>query len=342
MRKPTFDVHKHVPWYLPLLVDQVLRASDDLDLRRRLRSVLPELKEQAWGYWDSLAPYTKTSTATEFGLHLHGGLDLLGDTGTCRELRCRLAASNRLIRSVGVFADVVWISDTVTWSLLDFGRATNIKLHALAEDALVLANIYPLIAAGVVRFRPSALLSCKACAGHLQQQVEDAVDLVYPIFSEAMSFRKKDGIIHVDTGGAYDPPLFVAFQEDQVSDTEDFLKVALRRDLRSALFVAQETQLLGGALFSNSRVALSGMFALRHSSERNRADIKRAMSDEDGLEFPWISELSAHQVVELRAEASGALPAFREAMATALSVGSDGMVAPDAANARIAELREHR
>jgi hypothetical protein len=324
------DVHKHVPWYLPVLIGEVLAADGYVDLRRRLRSLLPELKAQAAAYWDNHEPYTAKRSAPELGLHLHGGLDILGDTGVCRAFRCRMAASDRLVRSVGVFADVVWISDTLTWQLLDFGRATNEKLHALAEDALVLANIFPLIATGIVRFRPSAFLACAGCSAHLAKQVDDAVDLVYPMFSDAMTVHEEVGGVYVDTGEAYDPPLHIIFKNGAVGDKDIILKSAFRSELRSALFITQELQLLGGALFSNSRVALSGLFALRRASG----------SDGDALDLPWLSELSARQVVELRQEASSALPAFRETMASILAVSGHSSESSEGGYARIDELRE--
>ena len=59
------------------------------------------------------------------------------------------------------------------------------------------------------------------------------------------------------------------------------------------------------------------------------------MDAERSVDVPWVSELDALQIVQLRQEASKALPAFREQMARALCTGDSS-----SAQSVVHDLRE--
>jgi hypothetical protein len=71
----------------------------------------------------------------------------------------------------------------------------------------------------------------------------------------------------------------------------------------------------GGSIFTNSRVGLAGLL-----QREGRLPDRQTLALFDGnraFEVPWVSQLSAEQILQLREEASLASPAFRERLARA-------------------------
>jgi hypothetical protein len=70
---------------------------------------------------------------------------------------------------------------------------------------------------------------------------------------------------------------------------------------------------------------------------QNRREL-RAFEDSRALDVPWVSELSPSQVLELREEASNAIPLFREMLARATTYDAD-QSSKGLTNDLIADLR---
>ncbi len=337
-----FDVtdQSHIPWYLPLLVDEVLHAeADPVALRRRIRQLLPELKDQAEAYWHTANHFSNLSDRTNLDVHLHGGLDLFADT--CPSLMCRMAASNRLARSVGIFADHVWLSDTLTVRLLEFGRATNEKVASLINDALVIANIFPLIEAGVIKFRPPELTGCPECLNEIEMEISKSIDSLVPHFVDTQEISlSSSGRAFVQTTGWTEPPkVYPLTGSTEISAMRETLRAVLYEEIYSTALASLNIRLLGGTLFSSSKVGLAGLSLLRGIGTDGRASVRAPLREDVNLVLPWISDLSPSQIVELRAEAATALPEFRELMSTVFSGRHQGE-SEAASMDRIDALRE--
>jgi hypothetical protein len=162
----------------------------------------------------------------------------------------------------GLIADRVWLTDTISERVVEFGRATNKKLDALLLDVLVLSRLWPLIRAGVVRFRSPFMVTCSSCAEEFQRHVEeDAIELAR-VLRDFRLERRDDGGAVFYTGKSFDPPAVFRLAANRLSGIDNARNFAGRwvpQRLRSAYWVAREASMTGGPIASNSRIGLSGL-----------------------------------------------------------------------------------
>lgn len=329
-----------VPPALMLLVKELRGCSSWPHARRRIKGMLPDLRQQS----EAFAKYSiehrgYSKDPSRFEVHLHGALDLLSGDG-CINPDCRLKAADRISRSIGLIADRVWLTDRLSDRFVDFGRATNAKLDEVIADTLVLVRLLPLIDAGVIRFRSPWLPACPACVAEFDRQLASGTARLLERFRREFKIqRRTKGEFVAYTGKCFEPPLFFqgfAKCNKAIPTASDYAQQSVAHALRTTLWAAREASLSGGAVLSNSRVGLAGLL----EQEGRLLDRKTLLLMDREREFsvPWVSELTAAQIAQLRHEASRALPAFREKVAKALSASaSDG--APSVSSL-ISELRE--
>lgn len=330
-----------VPPAVPLLLSEVALAKTWEDARRRVKSLLKELAVQSESYLNSdLDIKPASQNPTQLNIHLHGALDLFTGGG-CSELPCRLEAADRLARSVGLIADEIWLTDTFSVNFISFGRATNRKLDAVLADVVILTRLLPLIQAGIVKFRPSVLALCSDCYSTFNNQVDSLAHRLVREFRR--DFRVKEragGGFFVETGRCYDPPLMhhSLASDGPLPTAKYFAEQIVTEEVRSALWAARDASVSGGSVLSNSRVGLAALLQQegRLVSRGGLLQLER----EREISVPWVSSLEPHQVVQLRQEASKALPSFRNTMARALVCSDDSLGGRSTPSAVIEELRE--
>ena len=99
--------------------------------------------------------------------------------------------------------------------------------------------------------------------------------------------------------------------------------------VRKALWDARDASLTNGVVFSNSRLGASGL--LYQEGQRLDEKALSVYSARRAAELPWVRGLSVAQTLQLREEASTALPALRAFLARRLasrpheSSGSGGL-----------------
>lgn len=329
----------NVPPALPLILVELKKSTSWSDGRRRIRAMLPDLRQQSEAFavelGDSGVHYKRH---TKFDVHLHGALDLLSGAG-CSEAPCRFLAADRVASSVGLIADRVWLTDLLSDYFIQGGRLTNAILDEVIKDVLVLARLVPLIAAGIVKFRSPLRSTCAACAAEFDRQLNDSVRALLKTFQRDFRIEKRAGgefVAH--TGKCFDPPVvFRGFSpQHRIPAAREFAEQTILDELRSALWIAQEAARSSGVVLSNSRVGLAGLLQREGRLPDRRALV--LLDKQRELIVPWVSELTAAQIVQLREEASNALPAFRERVAKAL-LASDEQ-SPTSVQDLVAELRQ--
>lgn len=330
-----------VPPALWLLLTEVARSTSWNDSRKRIRSILPILRDQSENFvFDSAKRLNYNRNPTKFDIHMHGSLDLLAGQG-CMDLECRLQAANRLARSVGLIADRVWLSDTLSDRFLDFGRSTNAKLDEVIADVFVLLRLLPLIEAGIVRFTSQVMPACQDCISKFDSQVESITDDLYRIFKRDFHLQPRGkGGFSVNTGKCFEPPLIMVSRSnnlDQIPNTRSYAEYAIQKEVSSMMWIAREAALSRGSILSNSRLGLSGLL----HKEGRLVDRRGLLFLEKEREFsvPWVSDLDARQIVQLRQEASKALPAFRISLARAMAYSDNAIEGRDAPGSIIEELQ---
>jgi hypothetical protein len=290
-----------------------------------------ELRDQSeWFIVNSALRSSYELSHSRFEVHLHGALDITMGLG-CVAPECRIALAERLARSLGLLADRVWISDTLTPTFLDFGRATNAKLDEVMYDVLALSHLLPLISEGIVRFRPTAISTCSACSSEFEKQLEPVADKLSKIFRKEFRFQERsDGRTAVLTGRCFEPPMIyggVPGFLEAYPTANSFARAQIEREVRSILWVAREASMTSGSILSNSRLGLAGLL---HQEGRLKDRRTLMLLDRDrNINIPWVSELSASQIIQLRNEASEALPSFRIQLAKALTISDDELSPAD-------------
>src|SRR5437868_458187 len=118
------------PPALVLMLREFASGADWDGIRKRIRAIIPDLREQSFAFESENVTRSEPSVPTSFDVHLDGALDLLSGR-SCVALECRIAAAERLARSVGLIADRVWLTDHLSTEVICMGRATNAALDRL-------------------------------------------------------------------------------------------------------------------------------------------------------------------------------------------------------------------
>jgi hypothetical protein len=332
-----------IPPALPLLFQELSQSGSWKDMRLRVKGMLRDLRDQSEVFEEkNIERNNDSKKPLRFEVHLHGALDLLSDAG-CRSPDCRSQAADRIARSVGLIADRVWLTDFLSERFVDFGRVTNAKLDEVILDTLVLSRLLPLIQAGIIRFRSPWLSACSSCAAHFESHINDSARDIGRVFSRDLKLKRESADYYVlDTGKCFDPPMMMqlspAAKALTKQDARAYTDEWLCSQLRSAFWIAREASLTGGSMFTNSRIGIAGLL----QQEGRLVDRRTLLLLDKEREFsvPWVSELDALQILQLREEASTALPLFREKMAQAMSVSSVDVLSSTSSSEIVAELRE--
>lgn len=305
-----------------MLILQELASQDSwVKMRRRVKEMLPDLRDQSEAYQSHAIEKSRDDIKlNHFDIHLHGALNLLAGQG-CSELPCRVDAADRIARSVGLLADRVWLTDLFTEGFIDFGRPTNAKLDQVMEEVIVLSRLLPLITAGIVKFRSPWVVTCSSCKEHFDLEVAEASRKLAKTFSSEFRIKKgSDGEYTADTGECMVPSLVYRGQRQKgvkPPTKKQFAYEWIEEQLHSIFWISREAAITGGTVFSNSRLGLAGL--LQQEGRLHDASTLHLLDNEREINVPWVSKLDAKQILELRQEASLALPKFREKMFQVMS-----------------------
>jgi hypothetical protein len=161
MRKHELGEIPNAPPALLLMLREFTLGGKWEDVRKRIKAIVPDLKEQSFGFEPQNVSRSEPLNPTSFDVHLHGALDLLSGDG-CVMPTCRVAAAERLTRSFGLIADQVWLTDHLSTEVMGMGRPTNAAIDRLMQDAVALAPLLPLIEGRIIRFRSPWIRHAKA------------------------------------------------------------------------------------------------------------------------------------------------------------------------------------
>jgi hypothetical protein len=325
----------HVPPVLMMLHQELVGKKSWADMRKTLKGMLKELRDQSEVYIYHEAEHGRDfGSINKLDVHLHGAMDLLTRAG-CMELQCRISTAERLSRSMGLVSDRVWISDLITEKFIDFGRPTNEKLDYILEDLIVLFTLFPLIKNGIIKFRTPWIATCSSCMEEFYSQVDATTELLVEEFKSEFKIKKTaDGFI-ADVGSCVEPSISLTGFDQKKPKKKDFIREWTAEQVESIFWTAREASFTGGAVVSNSKIGLAGLlqkegrFINRHSLE--------LLDSERTFSIPWVSSLNPAQILELREEASGALPLFREKLFQIMSASELSGKSP---KEHILELRE--
>ena len=331
----------NVPPALIMLASELPKCATLKAMRDRIKGMLRDLRDQSEVFEiENVNRSVDSKSVGRFEVHLHGPMDLLSGAG-CSEPACRFAAADRVARSVGLIADRVWLTDLLTEKFVDFGRPTNAKLDDVLVDVLVLARLMPLVRAGVVKFRSPWATTCQSCKSQFEHHVDVITRDLFQEFRSEFRIERTEERGYAAYMGNCTDPMMVFRSGPGVKRLPSVRRIAeqwVHREIRSTMWTAREAAMTGGAILSNSRVGLAGLIKM----DGRAADMNSLLllERERSLTVPWVSELDASQIVELRSEASRALPLLREKLCRALTVSDAALVSSTPSSGLIEDLRE--
>lgn len=342
-----FDAAPGLPPAVALLLNEDFPLDDRARARRRLRSMVKEVKEQVLSVPLEPASFypSEEQDPRVFRVFMDGGLDIFSRNGACLSLSCRFEYALQIARSVALMSDGVWFRDYFTERLLALrSRPLNVELDCILDDIYVLHRIRPLVAAGIARFHSPMIPLCSGCGGEFERRVQATADAMLKKFRREMSVEHHGpGVAVVHTGPAYDPALVLRAVSKTgrafTSTDDDVLWDVIHGAVRGSLWSARDAAVHGGSVFSNSPVGLAGLLSQDGKRVGRRAVC--ALAGHRAGNLPWVNGLSIEQTIHLRNEAASALPRLREFLARHLSARPTSETrSPTDADAYIYELRE--
>jgi hypothetical protein len=334
------EADKNIPGHIALLLNENLAELPATGARKKLRGMLRDLKDQVLA--SAAQPLEPSGGASQqFNVFLSSGLDLFGGSGACMHLACRVQYCDQVARSVALMADTVSVHDFFGDFIMDMNRPTNAELDSLLEEVSLLHRLRPLISAGILGFRSPMMAICQGCASEFSSRVDKTTQVLFSEFASTMSVeRSPDGSVSIDSGQLYDPHLFHRINPGFAATRtdEELIFAQIYNSVRDTLWDARDASMQGGALFSNSRIGLSGML-IQENRIGSSSDV-RILEGHRAAQLPWVSGLTVEQTLQLREEASVALPRLREFLARHLAARPVNTAIPTKAEEYVQELRE--
>ena len=347
LKMTVLSYRDELPPVVRILLDEDIHLGRLKDQLNKLRRLFPELRRQAEWTRKNFTPLDEEFLSGQFAITASGKLDpFLG--GHCLP-DCQIESANQFAQTLGLFADVVTISDPFTVRLFRARqRPPRSFFLNLLVDCLILKEIEPLIRAGVVRFRSLSYEHCSDCHSDFLMEIDKASEDLIDIVNSELTFRVKNDLLTIGMGSLTDPPRLLDYwlsdelKRDMKTGLMSVRDVGrsvftkhIKEELHRLCIEAQSAASMSSPLFSSSRLDVLALRALEGQSP----DLKEIELWEGArsIKLPWIKQLTPEGVVQLREEAAYALPQFRERMLKVLSERDDE---PKAVTSSIMELRE--
>lgn len=333
-----------IPPTIQLLLDAKLDPTSSKGLDKQLGGLLHEMSRQAeWA--ETNFPYCdmpRGRAPTGFVAVASGAMNPMIGHGLCLEGLCRQHAARQMAQTLGVYADTVLIPDgPARFSLTVPKRATPMHLAWLITFILVVRELEPLIRAGVIQFWSGGVNFCERHSRQFNEQVAVAVAERQRTFTSQPKIQRHGNRLAIDTGELYDPPI-VAYrqlterEQAQLKRRKITLKEIAReviaseatKTVRASLIDLRFSQATTSTLFSTSRSDLLALKAFDTAAPALNEVV--AWEQARSFQLPWVSGMTSAQVLQLREEASDALPAFRETFVRRIA-------SPNAKNEEIGE-----
>jgi hypothetical protein len=364
---------------IPPTIDFFLRETNEtikspVELHKLIsrRGFFRDLRDQAeytandWSYEDSRPGRQPDG---KFYLTVAASLNPLAPTGKCSNAECRIRRSMAYSRSVPLYADVTIVHDAITGALLEWDHPSEELSTELFFQMLALRSIRPFIEAGAVGFSAPVHHFCATCTSRYDENVTRGVSALAGLMIEnglrleLHNLGRDRALLYMtypDIVTSIGHPV-ASFLE--LSDAEGKAALArfsrkgkggrlpkqagqyfrsrieqnIRRDVASTLMD------LNGCHWSRSVFAtgwrLEALFLQQAENvDRSTTDIE-SWERLYALELPFVRDLTASQVLQLRDEAGLSLQRLRDLLRRRLA---ENTVDADTRGVRdiVAELRE--
>ena len=265
--------------------------------------------------------------------------------GGCGHPKCKTDSATRFARTVGLYAERIIIPDPVT-ALVYPGDPEFPDPDEIAAGRLeALRAVEPLLRAGIIKFgRPTERSYCEEHWNVFKDFCSDAAKIIARDIADNVLFAmEKSGPgprdwllrLSVDGGESSAPWHLTTGLPHGVRASPKLIrpKANERRFLkkyidRRALSIAMRLTFTAELAIETHSILAAGnpVSAKAIGSIRGRPTTRPQYEELESLQsmsLPWVDQLSADEIVRLRAEASSALPQFRAHVSTALRENED-------------------
>lgn len=325
-----------IPPVIRLLLDANLLASGDAaTLVRKMNRLLPELRRQArWSVENFRYFEPSDAPAGALVATTNGGINPFAVAGVCWDSGCKAWTALTMARTLGLYADIALVPDTLTRYLASWRRPAD-NYRFFTAHILVLRILEPMIRSGVIRFWPGSIPVCKPCASVLGSTIDHAaLDLLHKTRKPPIATINR-GLLSVAVEGPFADTIFYTKQATvtgrrtvksargaKAIGRAMFLE-AVEHSSWSAMLDLYYSSFAHASLFSTHRQQLLALNALdSRAPSLNRV---AAWENARSIQLPWVSDLSVEQVLALRQEAATALPAFREQFVRKIMIASTAL-----------------
>jgi hypothetical protein len=308
-----------------------LRGVDQDGIHKRVRQLLPDLKQQAEHSLSQYIDFENKPERGEFVWTLPPDLDPLTGEHKCNAPSCRIHTTNQVAKLIALYADSAYIPDHISHALCFTPRWTRYDTLSLYFNLGLLAQLAPLISDRIIRFSAPVIASCKSCSNAMHEHARAAAHALIKSNSSRLKIEKIDGSLTVD---ARDIDEYAPIHYHKLSGAElrglrskrgkltpaiigeAVYERLLTQQAYSTLFGAVTTRHANAITVTGSRanaLMFRDLQAGSATASNEKWEIAQAMN------IPWIKEMSLDQILDLRSDAHKALPRFRAKMSRAFA-----------------------
>lgn len=338
-----------IPPTIRLLSDNLRELDSPIEFARQFKSIAKELSPQAEWTLENHSYFDKDQIiGGEFVITAAGGLNPFSRHDLCSDWRCRIKSTREIVRTLGLYGDVITIPDPFSALMLEnFENPTEDQLRWLMTQMLVLKELQPLIDAGIVRFWSGNMSLCSGCADEMYRRIDNGVHELSELLNEHIQVDPYDDHLAIKASGVFDDSLVLG--KRLTKDDKEFLTSGgsvhelakqayldvIEEKVRSTLFELSFSQKISAMLMSTSR---NELYTLRAFDEKAPALNELAVWEKArSIQLPWVNTLTPEQIVDLKASAEKALPAFRETFLRHIATPGSTI---ESVSDKILELRE--
>lgn len=308
-----------------------LRGVDQDGVHKRVRQLLPDLRQQAEYSLSRYLDFENEPERGEFVWTLPADLDPLSGEYKCNAPSCRVHTANQVAKLIALYADAAYIPDHISHALYFTRRWTRYDTLDLYFKLGLLAQLAPLISDRIVRFSAPVVANCQSCSHAMRDRAQSAAQTLLQSNASKLKTERVDELLTIDPS---DIDKFAPVYRHKLSAAElrglrskrrkitpatigeRVYERILTQQAYSTFFGAAATRHVNAITVTGSR-ANALMFKdlqVEYASVRNEKwEMAQAMN------IPWIREMSLDQILALRSDAHKALPRFRAKMSRAFA-----------------------
>lgn len=329
MKNRPYELQDQPP-VIQLLLTEFPKNFTSIDgLYKHFRKLMPELRRQAeWTIQNYVyAGDNHKRRKTGFFVTPTASLDPFSWQAKCNHPNCRQRMARQFARSLSLYADEIYLSDSFTESALLVSRWPRHKMMRFVTDWLALCELSPFLRSGLIRFTRPIFAVCESCRGKLDAMIADVTGTLVTDSLAGITVTREDDALSVSSGRLHEPSLGYLVPLNKrdllrlrkgLSEFElglERYEDVVKHEVRDAFLTARTASYLNSIVVSNSRLS---MMSLRTVETRevtfSEIDVWEA---DNSAHLPWIRELSVEQVMRLRDLAQKALPRYRELVSRA-------------------------